>query len=125
MQHAQQTARALLEADALMAFVTTYVYRESGLLALLLKRLSSDLSARLARELARRTIDEIPPDLVHCYPLWEILRSGAQKAGANVAIVDALWDRLSQSFDAVVARRHVLGAEAIHGFEYTSLASFQ
>jgi len=115
----------MLEADALSALVTTYVFREGGFFASLLKKMPSNMSKRVVEQLERRAIVEIPAHYVHCYPIWEMLRSVAQKAGAGPAFVDALWDRSSHSFDAAVARNYVPVADAIQSFEYTALASFQ
>jgi glycosyltransferase involved in cell wall biosynthesis len=125
MSQAQHIARALMEANALLAFVTTYVYSEDGALASVLARLPFDGSKRIARQLARRTIKEVPAHLVHSYPMWEMLRSGAMLVGAGPVIADRIWDRMSHSFDALVARRYVPRAQAIQGFEYTALAAFE
>jgi glycosyltransferase involved in cell wall biosynthesis len=125
MSHAQQVARALLEVDALSAFVTTYSYRDNGVSHSLLRLLPSKISERIVQQLKRRAITEIPERYVHDYPIWEILRSVAQKSGASPTVVDALFDRSVHSFDAMIARRYVPEADGIHGFEYTSLASFQ
>ncbi len=125
MEHAQHCARALFEAGALEAFVTTYVYRQDGMLASLLERVPFQGSKRLARQLARSTIEQAPPHLVHSYPMWELLRSAAVKSGVGPAVTDRVWDRMSRSFDALVARRYVPRVQAIHAFEYTALAAFE
>lgn len=124
MAHAQQAARAMWEIDCLAAYVATYVFRPDARFASLLGRIPSASAKRLLRQLARRAIDQVPADLVHSYPLWEILRSTAQKAGASPTVVDAVWDRLSHDFDALVARRYVAKAQAVQSFEYTALATF-
>jgi glycosyltransferase involved in cell wall biosynthesis len=125
MSHAQHIARAMFEAEALKAFVTTYVYQSDGLFASLLNAIPAGIFKQAAQQLERRSVVEIPPQYVHCYPTWEVLRTGAQKAGASPAVVDALWDIASHSFDSTVARHHVPGADAIQSFEYTALASFR
>jgi glycosyltransferase involved in cell wall biosynthesis len=125
MAHAQHAARALMEAGALEAFVTTYAYRREGLLGSVLRRLPFEGSRCVARQLTRRTIEELPPHLVHTYPMWELLRSGAMMSGAGPVITDQVWDRMSHSFDALVARRYVARAQAIQVFEYTALAAFE
>lgn len=125
MPHVQHIARAMWEKDALLAFVTTYAFREKDWSAALLNQLPSNRSRSLLTQLRRRAIDELPDQYVFCHPMWEMIRSAAQQAGASSPVVDALWDRASHSFDRIVARRYVSQADAIQAFEYTALASFQ
>ena len=125
MAHAQNSARALLEVGALQAFVTTFVYRQHGAMASLLACLPFEAAKRANRQLARRAIEQVPLHLVHSYPVWELLRSGAELSGAGVIAADLAWDRMSHSFDALVARRYVSQAPSIHAFEYTALATFE
>jgi glycosyltransferase involved in cell wall biosynthesis len=113
-----------MDVGDLEAFVTTYVYRQTGVLASMLGRLPFERSKRGAVQLGRRTIEQVPAHLVHSYPMWELLRSGATKAGAGPIITDLAWDQMSHSFDALVSRRYVPSLQAIHGFEYTTLYSF-
>jgi glycosyltransferase involved in cell wall biosynthesis len=122
MAHAQHSARALLEADALHAFVTTFVYRQDGAISTQLARLPG--SERIIRQLSRRRIAQLPADKVHSYPAWELMRSASMLSGAGPIVTDMLWDRMSHSFDAMVARRYVPRADAIQAFEYTALAAF-
>jgi len=125
MADAQNAALALAEAGVLQAFVTTFAYRPDSVTASLLRRLPSMPAMRLAEGLARRAIDAVPPHLVRCHPMWELLRTAAAKAGAGPVLVDRLWDRMSHSFDALVARRYVPRAQAVQAFEYTALTSFE
>jgi glycosyltransferase involved in cell wall biosynthesis len=125
MLHAQHVARALAEARWLSAFVTTFAYRGDGALSGFVKALPAALGRKLDRELSRRSVGEVPSALVHDYPAWEILRTLAQRGGASAPMVDRIWDAGSHRFDAHVARRFVPGAEAVHAFEYTALASFR
>jgi glycosyltransferase involved in cell wall biosynthesis len=122
MAHAQNVALALAEAGALQAFVTTFAYRPNGALDRLLRHMPAE---RLARELARREIPEVPPHLIRCHPMWEWLRTAAAKAGIGPVLIDRIWDRMSHSFDALVARRYVPCTQGVHAFEYTALASFE
>ena len=125
MPHAQQIARALFEQGWLTAFVTTYVYRQPGLTASLTGLLPAALAAKIRTQLERRSIEEVPAEFVHSYPLWEMLRISAKKGRFGPVVVDALWDQMSHRFDTMVARRYVGEARAIHAFEYTALAAFQ
>ncbi len=125
MGHAQHAARALLEAGALNAYVTTYTHRRDGWADRLLQNLPSVAANRFARQLARRGIQEVPPELIHAYPMWELLRTLAQKAGVSAPMVDRVWDVSSRRFDKLVARKYVPTAEAVHCFEYTACAAFE
>jgi glycosyltransferase involved in cell wall biosynthesis len=125
MADAQNAARALMEADALDAFVTTYAYRPEGVLERALRKAPFASTQRIARELARRRVDQLPMQLVHTYPIWEMLRTGGHRLGASAAITDRLWDCMSHSFDALLARRYVPRTKAIQAFEYTALSAFK
>ncbi|PRH89239.1 hypothetical protein C5L14_01190 [Labrys okinawensis] len=125
MPHAQQIALALHEQGCLKTFVTGFHYSAQGWGDRLLRALPSSQAAALREQLLRRSIETVPHSLVQAYPAWEILRSIAARGGAGPLIVDRLWDLTSHRFDAAVASRHVPGADAIHAFEYTALASFQ
>lgn len=125
MAHAQHSARALWEAGRLEAFVTTVAFRPDGRLAAALAGLPGRQARAVLRQLGRRRIDEVPPDLVRCHPGWEVLRTLAARMGAGPVAVDRIWDRMSHSFDDRVARRDVPRAEAVMAFEYTARASFE
>jgi glycosyltransferase involved in cell wall biosynthesis len=123
MAHAQHTARALLDAKALHAFVTGFVYRQPSALSSLVTRLPG--SERISAQLSRRKITEVPPHCVHAYPGWEILRTGSIKFGAGSIPTDLIWDQMSHSFDSMIAKRYVPHVQAIQAFEYTALAAFK
>lgn len=125
MPHAQQTARMLLEADALVAFVTTFAHRRDGMLKRILATLPGHSPEAIARQLERRAIDQVPHSYVHQFPCWEILRTLAQKSGASPRLVDMIWDYSSRKFDELVSSVYVPQSEAVQGFEYTTLASFR
>jgi glycosyltransferase involved in cell wall biosynthesis len=125
MQHAQQIARALHEANELQAFVTSFAFLEDSPAARLAQALPTQFADRLLRQLRRRAVVEVPPALVQTHPFWELLRTGLSQLGANPRLVDQAWDLMAHRFDAVVAERHVPKAKVIHAFEYTALASFQ
>ena len=125
MPHAQQIALALHEQDWLKTFVTGFHYSAQGWGDRLLRALPSSQVAALREQLLRRSIETVPHSLVQAYPAWEILRSVVAKGGVGPVTVDRLWDLMSHRFDAAVASGHVPGADAVHAFEYTALASFQ
>ena len=125
MEHAQQVALALHESGELIAMVTSFVFREDRILAELLKKLPARNSTKLLRQLRRRAITAIPSHLIHSYPFWELVRSLLARSGAGAKTIDEAWAVMSHRFDAIVANRYVEGADVIHAFEYTALASFQ
>lgn len=125
MQHAQQVALALHESGELAAFVTSYVFRENQVFSALLKQLPARFASKVLRQLGRRAITEVPGHLIHSYPFWEVVRSLLVQSGANTKTIDQTWAVMSHRFDAIVANRYVAGADVIHAFEYTALASFQ
>jgi glycosyltransferase involved in cell wall biosynthesis len=125
MSHAQNAALALAEVGSLTAYVTTFAYQQDGRVARILQGLPGNLPRKLNRELARRSITEVPAGLIHTYPVWEIFRTILEKAGASPPVVDQVWDIGSHRFDAFVADRYVPFAQAVHAFEYSALASFQ
>jgi glycosyltransferase involved in cell wall biosynthesis len=122
---AQNAALALAEAGALQAYVTTFAYRADGALAGPLRRLPEPAAERLRQALGRRAVEDVPLHLIRCHPAWELVRTAAAQAGAGPVLVDRIWDRMSHAFDALVARRYVPHALAVHAFEYTALASFE
>jgi len=124
MQHAQQIARALHEANELEAYVTSFAFRERGTLARMLNALPGELPWRALRQLRRRAITEIPDEMVVTHPWQEVLRTMAVHSGVGPVQVDKLWDRMARGFDQLVASRHVPRAASIHAFEYTAHDSF-
>lgn len=124
MADARNAAIALADAGVLDAYVTTFAWRRNGFGARAIRRLPQAVSMPVLRQLERRTIDGIAEHKVHRLALWEMLRTAANRYAGPVA-ADRIWDRMSRSFDATVARRYVPKTQAIHGFEYTSLQSFE
>lgn len=125
MAHAQHAALALHEVGTLDRFVTTFAWRDDGIAARAIDALPGRLGGRIGRQLERRAVTLVPPSCVRTYPGWELLRTAASKAFSSPVPADWVWDRMSHSFDAAVARNHVAAGGAIMAFEYTALASFR
>jgi glycosyltransferase involved in cell wall biosynthesis len=125
MRHAQNAALAILEAGQLDAYVTSFAWNPKGRAAQLLARLPGTLAHHAARHLSRREISYLPPNCVHQYPAWELVRTFCQHVLRDEILTDLSWDRLSHAFDAEVARHFVPRTQAIQAFEYTAFASFQ
>src|SRR5262245_24300204 len=118
--HAQQAARAFYEHGTLTAFATGLAVDDRSIV----NRLSAYLPARLDRhvqkELRRREITEVPPNvIVSYYPWLEILRSMLSRYARNPIWADVAWDVMSHAFDRAVSRR-LEGVHAVHAFEYTA-----
>jgi glycosyltransferase involved in cell wall biosynthesis len=125
MAHAQQIARAIFDSGCLEAYVTGFAWRPEGPMASMLGRLPFGSARRLRRQLRRRSIDQVSAQFVHSYPFWEIARTIAVTFVRNPVVSDLLWDRMSRSFDALVASRYVPRVEIVQAFEYTALAAFK
>jgi glycosyltransferase involved in cell wall biosynthesis len=123
--HVQQIGRALHEAGALAAYVTAGVdsYRHP-----LMRRARGIARHRLPgidRELRRRTVTEIPQELIHSHWRWDLPRVAAGRLG-SVALEDWIWERGEFALDAHCAK--LLRNPRIGGFlgvEHGALASLR
>lgn len=125
MAHAQHSARALWEAKALGAYVTSVAFNPGSAIAAFLELLPSQSAKKLLRQMKRREISQVPWQLVHRRPGWELVRTALHVMGASPIAVDKIWDRMSRDFDAWLAARYVPHTEAIQCFEYTALGAFE
>ena len=125
MMHAQQAALALAEVNALDVYVTTFAWNTHGPLAALLKSIPLSAGRQIERTLSRRSLSEVPWDKVRTHPFWELVRSAMLVTGHHLVLTDLAWDRLSHSFDSMVARHYVPFTDLIVAFEYCALATFK
>lgn len=125
MADAQHSARALWEVGALAAFVTTTAFCQDRGLPRLLRAYPSRWSESLNRQLMRRSISEVPTEVIHSHPFWEIVRTLTQKSGAKPTIVDTIWDFESRRFGVLVARRYLPQSDLVQCFEYVALECFK
>jgi glycosyltransferase involved in cell wall biosynthesis len=121
----QQTARALLEAELLASYWTTFVDQPDARWRRLLVRLASIAGLDFEQELQRRTVDQVPPALLRLSPSWEIVRSVLARINADPRLVDAVWEHGTLRFDARVAKHGLVGAGGIYSYEYSALISFR
>lgn len=120
----QEAARAFDEVDALEAYLTTFAHHSDSGLAKLLWRLPRGQG--LLRELERRAITSVPAEKVETRPFWEVVRTGAAKAGAGPIRVDKIWDHLSKNFTRAAGRRlNRPGISAVYAYEYSALEAFE
>lgn len=122
---AQQVGCAFLECGALDAYVTPFAYREDGILAHSLNCLPRALGQKLRKELQRRSVRLVPSGLIKTWPFWEVIRMLAVRGGATPVLEDRIWDRLSHTFDAFVARRFVSKTAAVYAYEYCAKTTFE
>ena len=125
MGHAQEVARALHEAGRLDAFVTGLAFRRGGLTDSIVGVLPQRIAGRLASEIDRRRITEVPADTIRAHGASEVVRTALARCGAPETLIDRAWDASAEGFDALVARRYVPRTQAIIAFEYTALESFR
>jgi glycosyltransferase involved in cell wall biosynthesis len=125
MEHAQHAALSLLEADALAAFVSNFVFDPDGTLGKALSRFPAPVADRMRRELSRRSIDARLLTATERYSGWEVLRTLAEKIGAGAVWTDRIWDISAHHFDRQIASRYVPDCDAIVAFEYTAKESFE
>src|SRR5947208_14785205 len=70
----QQTARALLEAELLASYWTTFADQPESRWRRVLVRLGSAAGVNVEREFRRRSVDQVPPGLLRLAPSWEAVR---------------------------------------------------
>jgi glycosyltransferase involved in cell wall biosynthesis len=120
----QQTARALLEAELLTNYWTTFADRPQAHWRHLAVWLARAHGLNLDLELARRSVTEVPIDLLRLNPFWEIVRILLSKLNCDRRILDAVFEYETVAFDRHVARNALNNADGLYGYEFSSLASF-
>jgi glycosyltransferase involved in cell wall biosynthesis len=121
----QQTALALIEADLLASYWTTFADQPEARWRKIVVKLSSVLGFDIERELKRRAVQEVPATFLRRMPFWEVARSLMSKIGMDPRLVDSIWEYEMLSFDHRVAERGLEKANGIYGYEYSTLASFE
>lgn len=122
---AQHAARALHETGLLEAYVTSFNYRPEGLLGGSLRLLLRARHGDPERQLARRSITEVPHDVVRSHTMPELLRMLPIMAGLGPSACDLVWEQTEKWFDRIVARQHVNGAAAVYAYEHAALETFR
>jgi len=93
----QQTGLALLEANMLDAFATTYNYNENTFFNKLLRKLPSVYVKNIHYELSKRTISELPRSKIRSYPYYELIRSLISKYDKNGKLSDYFFEKTSKN----------------------------
>lgn len=124
--HIQQVARALHEAGELERFQTSIRADSRSRTQRVLCAVARAAGQDLARELTRRSVTEVPLDLVTSRPWAEALRIAvARLAGGQSRLHDWTWERAETHFDRGVARGLHGGLTGVYGYEFSSLATFR
>lgn len=119
----QQAARALHEAGQLDRLVTSIRHDPQSLGQSLLTAAGRLVGFDFGRQLARRRVTELPPELVESHPWGELLRLLVSRIDRDGRLLDFTWERAEHAFDHRVARGLHAGLSGIYAFEYSSLAT--
>ena len=98
-------AVALLEADLLAGYYTTFGLRGGGGILKLFDVIDSVTGAGFGRQLRRRAVEGLPDNRVHTYPWLDILRTGLSRMGyPNESLAKLQWAILA-ALDRRVSRK--------------------
>lgn len=122
--HVQQAARTLHESGQLARFITSVRNDPSSVSQRALVAAGRLAGLDLEREFGRRTVRDLPPELVESHPWGELLRVAVARLHADERISDFVWEQTESRFDELVARRLDRSLTGVYGFEYSSLATF-
>jgi glycosyltransferase involved in cell wall biosynthesis len=121
----QQVGKALFEAKMLSQFTTTFVARPDAVWLNYLCHTAKLFKFNLEKQLSRRSVTEIPLSLVKDYPWYEVIRILIERVNKDKIVGDLVFHWGRTAFDCWVARQALAGSNAVYGYEYCSLATFQ
>lgn len=121
----QQAARAVHEAGWLDRFYTAVRNDPASVWQRVACASAATIGRDLRRQLARRSVTEVPPALVTSYPIRELIRLAVGAVDRGGRVTDLVWEWAEPGFDRKVARQLRPGLRGVYGFEYSSLATFQ
>jgi glycosyltransferase involved in cell wall biosynthesis len=121
----QQVGRALFEAGMLSQFATTFVARPDAKWLNNLSQLAKIFQIDLSKQLSRRSVTELPLSLVKDYPWHEIIHILFGLISRDEIVADLIFHWGNNAFDHWVARQAIIGSQAVYGYEYDCLATFQ
>lgn len=120
----RQTALALYEAGLLHRFITTVHHDSSARWQRTAKVLFRAIGYDLEAQLLRRTLSEVPPDLVESIPWGELLRLAIAKLDPTRVAGDVVWEITEREFGRAAARRVRPPVNAVYSYEYCALPVF-
>lgn len=122
---AQQIGRALFDAGMLSQFTTTFVDRPNSVKLQYLCQLAKIFQFDLRRQLSRRSVTEFPLSMVRDYPWREVVWNLVGRFDKDKRLTDLMFHWSNTGFDRWVARQALVGSDAVYGYEYACLATFQ
>jgi len=122
--HVQQAARALHEAGLLHRYITGLRDKPYALSQRTLCAAARLVGFDLAAQLRKRSVTEIPLNLVEDHPFGELLRLLSGRLDREGRFSDLVWERTEAAFDRAVARRIDRNIRAVYGYEYSALNTF-
>ena len=121
----QQAARAILEAGKLDRFITTIRYDADSASQRWICGAARAIGYDFESQLKRRAVTELPEGKIESHPWSEIARLVTGRIDGGGRLTDMVWERTEPAFDRMVARRVRSNHDAVYGFEYSSLATFE
>ncbi len=121
----QQVGRALFEAGMLKQFATTFVAKPETVWLNYLCQIAEEFQFDIRKELLRRSVTELPLSLVNDYPWYEIIRILVGRVGKNQIIGDLVFHWGNTAFDNWVANQVITNSQAVYGYEYACLKTFE
>jgi len=114
--HIRQNIKALLIRKMMYKFYTSFYYHRQYPLAILI----SLLSKHLKKKISRRSLDELPYQLIKGKPFLELIRTTSSKI-VNAKITDAVWEISEHSFDNWVSKKLNNNIDFVFVCEHSSL----
>ena len=121
----QQVGKALFEKGMLKRFATTFIDRPDAKWRNTLCHFAKLFKVNLAKELSRRAVTEFPLSLVANYPWREVVLNLVGRLDKDKRPTDMVFHWGLTGFDRWVAKEALAGANAVYGYEYGCLATFQ
>lgn len=116
---------ALREAGWPCLAVTHYVDRPQLWWRRLVSAAGKAIGADLDREFRRRQLKSSPWTAIESYPLWELLRIAALRAGADARLVDMVFHRGIHSLERRAIRAFDASTTHVYCYEYSAQATFE
>ncbi len=121
----REAGQAIREAGWQCRAVTGYVDRPEIWWRRLLVRAGRMVGADLDREFRRRLLKSSPWNAIETFPLWELLRIAAIRAGADTRLVDMLFHRGIHSLERRTIRALDPSTTCVYCYEYSACETFE
>jgi glycosyltransferase involved in cell wall biosynthesis len=121
----REAGQAIREAGWWCRAVTGYVDRPEVWWRRLMVLAGRIAGADLDREFRRRLLKTSPWNAIDTFPLWELLRISAIRAGADARLVDGLFHRAIHSLESRTIRALGPSTTAVYCYEYSACETFE